>query len=72
MKTFAEPKKMVVNSCFQEQRQQCLMDFTCETIDAPITKLIQTINSYTYCFTIQSCYGHFVYQGQNDSKNLKP
>ncbi len=25
-----------------------------------------------YCFILQSCYGHFVYNGQNDSYNLEP
>ena len=24
-----------------------------------------------YCFTLQSCYGHFVYNGQKDSHNLE-
>ena len=25
-----------------------------------------------YCFTLQNCYGHFVYNGQKDTHNLDP
>jgi hypothetical protein len=41
-------------------------------IDEPIVELINTFNRLSYCFTLQSCYGHFVYSGQNDPQNLEP
>jgi hypothetical protein len=41
-------------------------------IDEPIIELVTAFNQLPYCFTLQSCYGHFVYSGQNDPHNLKP
>lgn len=41
-------------------------------IDAPIIDLINEFNKLPYCFTLQSCYGHFVYNGQKDSQNFEP
>lgn len=41
-------------------------------IDTPIIGLIKGLNKLPYCFTLQSCYGHFVCNGQNDTHNLYP
>ena len=41
-------------------------------IDMPIIDLINGYNNLPYCFTLQSCYGHFVYNGQKDLHNLEP
>ncbi|MCK4549670.1 MAG: hypothetical protein KAU49_05860 [Candidatus Krumholzibacteria bacterium] len=41
-------------------------------IDAPIVDLINNFNRLPHCFTLQSCYGHFVYNGQSDHHNLDP
>ena len=41
-------------------------------IDEPIIELINAFNKLPFCFTLQSCYGHFVYSGQNDPQNLEP
>jgi len=40
-------------------------------IDAPIVQLVNGINQLPYCFTLQCCYGHFVYAGQDDPYNLE-
>ena len=41
-------------------------------IDMPIIDLINGFNKLSYCFTLQSCYGHFVYNGQKNTHNLEP
>ena len=41
-------------------------------IDEPIIELIHAFNERPYCFTLQSCYGHFVYSDQNNPQNLEP
>ena len=41
-------------------------------LDRPIVGLINEWNKVSCCFTLQSCYGHFVYQGQNDIYNIDP
>ena len=49
-----------------------MRDLTDDMIDMPIINLINGFNKLPYCFTLQSCYGHFVYNGQKDSHNLEP
>lgn len=71
METFTEPKTLLENPHFQEQRQRCLAGLSDGMIDKPIIELINAFNELPYCFTLQSCFGHFVYCGQNDPHNLK-
>jgi len=44
----------------------------CHMIDAPIVHIIRALNNLPYCFTLQCCYGHFVYDGHWDPHNLDP
>ena len=41
-------------------------------IDAPIVDLVNALNRLSCCFTLQCCYGHFLYAGQEDPHNLEP
>ncbi|MDY6833316.1 MAG: hypothetical protein SVY53_00760 [Chloroflexota bacterium] len=72
METFTELKKIAENPHFQAQKQKTLCDLTDDMIDIPIIDLINGFNDLSYCFTLQSCYGHFVYNGQKDTHNLAP
>ena len=72
METFTEPKTWVENPQYRDQRQKCLASLSDDMIDEPIIELINAFNKLPYCFTLQSCYGHFVYSGQNDPQNLEP
>ena len=72
METFTEPKVLVENPQYQDQRQKCLAVLSDGMIDEPIIELIYAFNKLSYCFTLQSCYGHFIYNGQNDPHNLEP
>ncbi len=72
METFTELKELVENPHYQEQRQKSLADLTDVMIDVPIIKIINGFNKLPYCFTMQSCYGHFLYSGQKDPHNLAP
>ena len=72
METFTELKELVENPNYQAQRRKSLCDLTDDMIDGPIIDLINGFNQFSYCFTLQSCYGHFVYNGQKDSHNLEP
>ena len=72
METFTEPKKLVENSYYQDQRQKSLAGLNDEMIDAPIIDLINGFNKLPYCFTMQSCYGHFIYNRQKDKYNCEP
>ncbi len=72
METFTEPKELAENPYYQVQRQKSLGDLTDDMIDMPIIDLINGFNKLPYCFTLQSCYGHFVYNDQKDSHTLEP
>ena len=69
METFAELKELAENPHYQVQRQKSLGDLANNMIDVPIIDLINEFNQLPYCFTLQSCYGHFIYNDQKDSHN---
>ena len=59
------------NPYYNAQKQKILLDLTDDMIDTPIISLIKRFNKLPYCFTLQSCYGHFRYNGQKESYNLE-
>ena len=63
---------MVIDMQFQVQKQNTLRELTDDMIDMPIIDLINGFNTLPYCFTLQSCYGHFIYNGQKDPDNMEP
>ena len=71
METLIEHKELIENPNFQNQRIENLSKLKDEVIDIPITELINNFNNLPYCFTLQSCYGHFVYEGQPNPKNIE-
>ena len=72
METFTELKEFAENPHYQVQKQNSLYDLNDDMIDIPIIDLVNGYNKLPYCFTLQSCYGHFVYNGQKDLHNLEP
>jgi hypothetical protein len=72
LETFTEPKALVENPHYQGQRRKSLAGLGDDMIDAPIIDLINGFNKLPYCFTAQSCYGHFIYNNQKDPYNLEP
>lgn len=72
METFTAPKELTENPRYKEQRQKSLAGLSNAIIDAPIKEIIKDFNKLPYCFTMQSCYGHFLYDGQKDPHNLDP
>lgn len=43
-----------------------------DSIDAPIAGLVERCARIPHCYTIQSCYGHFVCEDGTDVHRLKP
>ncbi|MGD9211433.1 MAG: hypothetical protein PVI90_11680 [Desulfobacteraceae bacterium] len=72
LETFAEPKKIEINPNYHQQRQQNQTKLTDDMIDAPIVHIINKINKRPHCFTLQCCYGHFIYNHQKDPHNFDP
>lgn len=72
METFTELKAIVDNPAYLEQRQQTLAAMQTDMLDQPLVELVKMINALPHCFTLQSCYGHFLYNGQRDPYNVEP
>lgn len=72
METFTEPKELDENSHYQDQRLKSIAALSNDIIDAPLINLINGFNKLLHCFTLQCCYGHFIYNDQKDPYNLKP
>lgn len=53
------------------QRKKCLCELTDKMIDIPIIGIINGLNRLPYCFTLQSCFGHFVHDKQKDPHNFE-
>ena len=72
METYSEPKPLVENPYYQEQRQKNLSSLSDSMIDEPVISLINGFNKIPCCFTLQSCYGHFICEGQKNHYNTEP
>jgi hypothetical protein len=72
METYTQSRPLVSNPLYQEQRADSLHGLDFNTIDAPIADVIKGLAELPYCFTLQSCYGHFLGNEQSDPKNLDP
>ncbi|MFP3909131.1 MAG: hypothetical protein ACLFVI_08815 [Archaeoglobaceae archaeon] len=75
METFTKAKEFVIDPDFPERRNKALKELEEElekgNIDPPVVELLLGYNSLPYCFTLQSCYGHFVY-GELTDTNIDP
>ena len=60
------------NPLYQEQKAESMRRLDMNTIDAPIIDIVKGFAELPYCFTLQSCYGHFLGSDQNDPKNIEP
>jgi len=72
METFTPLKNFVDNPHFNKQRQNSLKQLKLSTIDSPILEIIKGFSKLPYCFTLQSCYGHFLNDHQQNPKNVDP
>jgi hypothetical protein len=72
METYTPFKELVENPHYEAQRQRSLRSLEQAPIDEPIVPIVQGFARLPHCFTLQSCYGHFLYPGQNDKNNLDP
>jgi hypothetical protein len=70
METFAQPKGLVHNPRFGRDRDQVTAALTLDVIDAPIRDVISAFSALPHCYTLQSCYGHFLHAAQRDPHSL--
>ena len=72
MKTFTKLKAFVDDPHYYEKRDESLRKLKISTIDTPIVEIIKDFAKLSYCFTLQSCYGHFIHEGQQNPNNIEP
>ena len=72
METFIASKNFVDDPNYGARRERLLRELGAATIDEPLRALIMDFAALPYCFTLQSCCGHFLYRGQTDPGNLGP
>ena len=72
METYTEFKSLVKNPLFNQQREKALSQLDFNAIDTPIKEIIKNFSNLSYCFTLQCCYGHFLYNDQKNPQNIEP
>ena len=72
METFATLKNFVGNPHYHKQREEYISKLDVSIIDTPIVDIVNGLAKLPYCFTLQSCYGHFLYENQKDHTNTEP
>ena len=70
METFTRARDMVDDPQFSERRRASLEKLVITEIDRPLVRLVEMLTNVPCCFTLQSCYGHFVYGDIRDPQNL--
>lgn len=72
METFTEPRQFVENPRYSKDRHDTLAALDLRTIDEPIVDIIDGFAALPHCFTVQSCYGHFLWTPEQDTYSLDP
>jgi hypothetical protein len=72
LETFTDLKELTDNPDYEKQKYKALLGLTDDMIDPPIVSIINGFNKLPYCFTLQSCFGHFIYDRQEDPHCIKP
>ena len=78
MQTFVPEKQLLDDPGFAAHRGAWLAKLDPDILDPPIRDAVRTLNELPYCFTLQSCWGHF--HGEEtglcreipDTESLKP
>lgn len=70
METFSEPKDFVKNERYAQDRKETLAALDLGSVDEPIVDIVAGFAKLSHCFTLQCCYGHFVYSPEQDPHNL--
>ena len=72
METFAPPRRLVDHPLFEADRKRALKKLDIDEVDAPIRDIVEGFSRLPCCFTLQSCFGHFVHSEATAPDNLEP
>ncbi len=71
METFTPARPLVEHPDFSVQKELALSSLNIRSLDEPVRDVVTALNDLSFCFTMQSCYGHFVF-GNKEPTNLEP
>jgi hypothetical protein len=72
VETFTEPRKLVANRRFADERRAALGALDLGAIDEPIADIIEAFSLLPHCYTLQCCCGHFLTAPGQDEHSLAP
>ena len=70
METITEPRPLVENARYADERRTALDALDLAAVDDPIIDIVEAFELLPHCFTLQCCYGHFVTAPRQDERNL--
>jgi hypothetical protein len=72
VETFTDPRDFVEHPGYAQDRHDALATLEPSAIDRPIADIVVGFTALPYCFTLQSCYGHFICAPEQDQHSLEP
>jgi hypothetical protein len=72
METFTEPREMVADLRYGDERRAALDALDLADVDEPIVDVVEAFAPLPHCFTLQCCYGHFLTVPGQDDHSLAP
>jgi hypothetical protein len=70
--TFTEARPFVSNPSYAQDRSNTLAKLDLQSIDRPILDIVADFAELACCFPLQSCFGHFVCDPEQDKHTLAP
>lgn len=72
METYTDYKPFINNPNYKEDRRNVLDNLEVSAIDLPLAPLVQSINRLPFVFSLQCCYGHFLWENGTEIYTLEP
>jgi hypothetical protein len=70
METFAPLRRLEPHASYDADRERVLARLDLKSIDAPIRDVVERLAGFSFCFPLQSCFGHFVHSRAPGLHNL--
>jgi hypothetical protein len=75
VETYTKARPLVSNASYDSDRRQALeglrSELTKGSIDEPTKDVLERFARVPYCYTLQSCFGHFMREFRVDDRNTK-
>jgi hypothetical protein len=72
METFTEPRQLVTNVRYADERRAALDALDLTAIDEPVVDVVEAFAALPYGYTLQCCHGHFLTAPGQDDHSLAP